>query len=389
MPPTHRSGEEDFLSGTDYSERRSNTEYFLNNFIKFLSGLSRAVSYMPSDIHLWVLLERYSSLTEKYLHHFTFSNPKTLYMNIEEILLDISQCFLHNPNQVNPVIVATVMSTLLSNFDISEGLVLTTDVRRAIWGLASNTRLAQTPYTFVRNYFMEKAAPFERDLKSTLDLNGNDASVDAVRSASWWKLGMIKDQKIWKENVAEAEIVPQTLFKIQNSVEHVGVFGGINQLWENLLPLIFNSRLMEPVDGHLIPPHSQWRESFYRFLSVEPSTTQDEALLIHTLDVLSFLIRSMNDSRKIRSWAVPLVSEKSAALLRLALDESSATIASPKATNISTLNFSIFGFFASIIDEGSDSNQLGEFFNVCTEILKVSSEAGFPCTGTSGNYASE
>jgi len=371
-----------------YSEllysRGSSTDYFLTNYFQLLSGLSSALTYNPTNTHLWLLLESYASLLQKYLTLLRCGNVKPVHLSIEEVLLDISQCFLRNVELVNPCLVATITSSLLSNFDETENILLTSDVRRAIWGLASNSKLSETP--FVRNYFVQKALHFEQDLRKTSDLNANDNSVENFRSASWWKLDVIQEQRAWRDTYSESakdptEIIPSILYGIQNSVEHGGVIAGIDKLWENLLPLVLNKILPEPVDSQLVPPNCQWRETFYRFLSVEPTSVEDEALLIRILDFSSFLLYSMKNSERLLEWILPLVSEKNSALLRVMLHESAQSILSTSSTTFSTLNCSAFDFYLAILHEGTQSNQLGEFFNVCAETLKALYEARFPSTG--------
>jgi hypothetical protein len=346
-------------------------------------------------------MDSFASTLQRYTAVFG-GDPKSMYINLEEILLDISQCLLRNPDVVNPSVIAIIISSLLSCFQEKENLVLTKDVRRAIWSLASNAKLGKSSASFILRHFLKEALPFEAGLDKARDLQPNEFSMDNYHS--WWKMDVVSEQRARggsgegsrsqeSPSVADQElVVPNTLFSIQNAIEHKQVADGIESLWENLLPLGLNLRTDEKdidIDSQMIPENSQWREAFYRFLSVEPTSIEDEDLLVRVLDLLSFLLKTMKNSEILRKWVLPLVSEKGSAILRILHQHCGSSgsgsgrggSSSPGGTTLPTIVRSVFDFYHVLVLEGSSTRETGELMNTFSQILKNLKQDGFTSPG--------
>ena len=376
----------------------ASTEQFLQNLFQLLKGLSRALTFKLRNIHLWILLDSYSSTLQKYIEVF-IGNPKTMYINLEEILLDLSQSLLRNPKEVNPSMVAIVMSSLLACFHEKEDLVLTKDVRRAIWSLGSNTKLGRNSSSFILRHFVKQALPFERGLDRAHELQPTEFTMDNYHS--WWKMDVVSGERARgsgaeenQDNTSQIDpelIVPNTLISIQNAIEHKQVIDGIDGLWEHLLPLVLNLRTTEEdIDSHLIPPKSQWREAFYRFLSVEPTSAEDEDLLVRVLDLISFLLKSMKNSESLKKWVIPLVSEKGSAILRILLQyctgSKGSTSVVPRGTTLPTIVRSVLDFYHVVVLEGSSSEKLGELMTTFIRIMDTLKQDQFTSPGNAMQY---
>lgn len=364
----------------------SSSEYFLNNLMQFIKALVRGLTYKSKGTYVWLLINSYSFTLHEYLKLFPTKSSTTL-INLQEILLELSQFFLKFSRNVHTPLVAVIMTTLLSSMDNDvENLILSKDIRHTIWNLTSHTSLQEmSPITF--QYFVEAASQFDSSLDSSSKPKRNDDSyaIDNFYN-DWWKYDK-SDYRNTDKTETTIEDDPESkirniLYSIQNATEHKHVKDGIDLLWESSSILMLNSRKNttehEQIDVEVISEQNitHWREAFDKFLLAEPTCPEDEDLLARVLDLLGFLLSWLNNCKHVREWIEPMVTERGSAILHFLIQSNLDKEVShqTEGTALSTCLRSVLDFynvtlFGNVKEPLSPTIGL-EFVKIYAEILE-------------------
>lgn len=344
------------------------SDMFVGNLTQLMKSLSRTLIYQPEDFHLWSLMDSFSFTLYKFTATFPVDS-KSLSLGLQEVLMDLAHCYEKNIKTISsPALVLTLSSILRTLHINGETIIGASDVRRCLRNLICSPELFHC-WPEVYQYFLQYVSPF-------------DQTLTPVEKA-------FHESKMSNPEYQPRELIVKLLYAVQNATGHEAVSDSLNQMWRFLLPLVINTRH----GGNLLDyifKDAPWRDSFFRFLCVEPTCTEDEELLLKVVDVLAFLISNMNEGVKtLTDWIVPLCMEKGCAGLRL-LSEHSLKMDTPYAgTMLPTLLRSLFDFYTVILNKtlvAVEDEFLWDVFSTFCVILHELGENGFVFSGNNSYY---
>ncbi|CAG7817893.1 unnamed protein product [Allacma fusca] len=334
-------GESFPLTATDLSA--SSTEYFISNICKILRVLSRSILYDSNRVTRWVLLYEFTITFQKCVQIFPNVNTKSLMMLLQEILYDLKSS-----------------GDTYSNSYSSRPLApyLPTGDEEVIYG----------------NFLME--------------------------SVAYAYQGRLKDGS-WEE---PHKAIISFLVDIQNSSGHKGVFDAIQRLKEFSLVLLLKSQTRgrdhgegnmkgrlshsssKDADKESVFRNPHWRDAFYRFLSVEPTSQEDEDLLVRVLDLIEFILTHVEGSHPLLEWVVPLCGAKGCAGFRLLLQHCNKNESDSSGTTLSSILRTLFDFYQCLLSKESTSSDqltlLWELFSSFSQVMSEAAEEGYGSSAT-------
>ena len=316
-------------------------DYFAGNICKIMRCLSRSILFESSRVTRWILLDAFTVTFLKCVHTFPNVSSKSMMLLLQEVLYDLKSS-------------GDTYSNAYSNRPLVP--YQPADDEEVIFG----------------DYLLE--------------------------SISYAYQGCVKDGS-WEE---PHKAIIHYLMEVQNSSGHKGVFEAVSRLKQYNFILNIKSRKngrltdqgrkrpglgsgRKELDMESIFRNPNWRDAFYRFLSVEPTSQEDEDLLCRVLDMLTFVINHVQFSFPLLEWIIPLCGTKGCAGLKLLGQHLAKVNGDSSGTTLPTILRSLLDFYLCLLNSQAESDDyitlLWELFSTFSHALQDGSDGGYSSSG--------
>ncbi|OXA63064.1 Rotatin [Folsomia candida] len=253
-----------------------------------------------------MLLDSFALTVCKYAYTFPI-DYKMLSLGLQEVLLDLAYCYEKHGQDINSTVLAMCFASIMKTIQVNdEVFILAYDIRQCVRKL-SRCPLLSNGWPEVHKYFVQYSSPLVDSLSSDPDVPNTRGFEDSFQLEPNQKQFYFQPQ----------EAISKLLIAIQNATGHQTVILAIDNLWGYILPLAVNQRWKNGAMDYICQ-EVPFRDSFYRFLCVEPTCVEDEDLLIRVINLIAYLFANLSTGReKLEEWIVPLCMENGSAFQKL------------------------------------------------------------------------
>lgn len=263
--------------------------------------------------------------------------------------------------------ICLVTASLLNAMKINnESFIVSKDVRSMLRSL-SYSPIIRGGWPEVCEYFLQFSGMFDPS-----------ATTVSERQSEGEEIG---------ENHPKKKIL-KLMYSVQNASSHDEVLNSVDSLRDTFLPMVLNIRLGEDKLAYIL--HDiPWRDTFYRFLCVEPTTEGDEELLGRVLDLFTYILKNVKNAKPFR-WIAPLCCEKGCTALKLLGVTGLKKEVKCGGTAIPDLLRSLVDFYSAVLKHGNDlmaEETKWEVFQMYTAILESLKESSYSNFGNIYTHA--
>lgn len=283
------------MSSKPPTSNPTNTDVIIDNFVQFFKSVSRSLLYTSSELHMWPIFDNFAFSLLRCVSVFPV-DAKLLTMNLQGVLMELAHIWERKSDFHTIVGLCVVSTSILRSMKLhNENFIVSKDVRNMLRSI-SNNPIIRSGWPEIFEYFLQFTALFDPSTSNPQEQQ-NDSS-DSENP----------DNHPKKRTLT-------LLYAIQNASSHDEVLNSVAAILDTLLPITFNLRFGNDSLSHILKD-MPWRDTFYRFLCVEPRTEGDEELLSRVLNLFTFILQNVVDPCAFK-WITPLCCEKSSTTLKL------------------------------------------------------------------------
>lgn len=349
----------DYDGGMSYSSRMTpkasssanptTTDALIENFVQLFKSFSRALLYTSYDLHIWPVFESFAFTLLKCVSIFPVDS-KGLTMSMQGVLMELAHIWERKSDFHTTVGLCLVSGSVLNCMKIhNETFIVSKDVRSMLRGL-SYSPVIRNGWPEIFENFVQYASMFDPSAGIMSDSQKNGTEEDS-------------------ENHPKRKML-KLLYTIQNASGHEDVLDSVDSLKDVLVPISLNVRLGKDSLTYVLQD-APWRDTFYRFLCVEPTTEGDEGLLSRVLDLFTYILQNVMNASTFK-WITPLCCEKSCTTLKLLGNAAMKNELTYGGTALPDLLRSLLNFYEVVLIHGKTLVSDGvkwEIFQIYAAIL--------------------
>ncbi|ODM92073.1 Rotatin [Orchesella cincta] len=333
------------------------TDAAVENFIQLFKSFSRSLLYTSYDIHIWTVFDSFAFTMYKCISTFPVDS-KSLTLSLQGVLMELAHIWERKSDFHTVVGLCLVSASVLNSMKVhNETFIVSKDVRNMLRSL-SYSPVIRSGWPEVFEYFIQFSSMFD---PSAGLMSEHQKDQDGDNS----------------ENHPKRRIL-NLLYAIQNASSHEDVLDSVDSLRDVLLPITLNLRLGDDSLAYILQD-VPWRDTFYRFLCIEPTTEGDETLLGRVLDLFSYILQNTSSAKAFK-WITPLCCEKSCTTLKLLANAALKLEMRHGGTALSDLVRSLLEFYSAVLTHANtllSSETKWEIFQIYSAILNSLEEATY------------
>lgn len=326
------------------------SDALVENLIQLFKNIARALLYTSNELHIWQVFDSFAFTLLKCVSIFPVDS-KSLTLSLQGVLMELAHIWERKSDFNTTVGLCLVSVSILQCMKTyNETFIVSKDVRDMLRSL-SYSPIIRNGWPELFQHFLQFAAMF--DPSAGIMSNAQKSATEGETSENHPK------QKILK-----------LLYTIQNASSHDEVLDSLESLRDVLTPITLNARLGQDSVTYILQD-APWRDTFYRFLCVEPTTEGDEQLLGRVLDIFTYILQNVFNASTFK-WLTPLCCEKSCTTLKLLGNSAMKKEMLYAGTALPDLIRSLLNFYEAVLRHGKTLISEGvkwEIFQIYTAVL--------------------